>query len=577
MLQDFNIRKEEIIQKLKALYEYSRDVQYENVCDRLKQELDKLEASEFNLMVVGQFKRGKSTLLNYLIGDEILPTGVIPITSIITEIKYGDRPGAYVVFTDGSVREVATDDLPEYVSEERNPENEKNVRIIRVHYPSQNLKNGLVLIDTPGIGSIFKHNTEVAYGHLPQADAVVFVISSDPPISELEIEFLREVKKFVDKVFIIQNKIDYLDDEQVKTTVEFSERVIKNKLEEQVEIYPVSALNALNGVKKDERERFEKSRMAAFEHDLNTFLISGKGEVLLSSAKNKFNRMLEDVLDYIGFRISNLEAPVEELEGKLADFENCRHELGIQERETVQLVDTYIKYIIDDVEKHIETVIKDNLKGIVDALEKLYDGNKGLKPRAMAQLLQETMECRIKEIYEAFNAKEKEHVRAEFEKLIGRFTERLNKSIEYINGVSRDVFGFQVSQPVENVELVNRDVFYFKFGPTSPTLLLPSKMDVAKLMPRSLGNKMIFNEVIATVEQQMENNGANLKWEYVCRLRDSKFIFERLFREKIYSLIDNTHSMVDRIIEERKKAEEDTSGAINRLMDIKREIERLSK
>lgn len=294
MLQDFNTRKEELIRKLNALHEYSRDVRYDNVCDRLKQELDKLEASEFKLMVVGQFKRGKSTLLNYLIGDKILPTGVIPITSIITEIKYGDRPGADVVFTDGSASEVATDDLPEYVSEERNPENEKNVRIIRVHYPAQNLKNGLVLIDTPGIGSIFRHNTEVAYGHLPQADAVVFVISSDPPITELEIEFLREVKKFVEKVFLIQNKIDYLDDEQVQTTVEFSEKVIKNKLEEQVEIYPVSALNALNGAKKNDRERFEKSRMAAFEHDLNNFLINGKGEVLLSSAKNKFNRMLEE-------------------------------------------------------------------------------------------------------------------------------------------------------------------------------------------------------------------------------------------------------------------------------------------
>ncbi|MFA6670269.1 MAG: dynamin family protein [Bacillota bacterium] len=540
MLQDFNEKKQELTDKFMELMECSRAIDYSQVADRIEYEIKKLEESEFHLMVVGQFKRGKSTLINYLIGDTILPTGVIPITSIITKIKHGSMPSALVVFNGGESKDIPLDEVDLYVSEEKNPENTKDVKYLEIEYPSQNLKNGLVLIDTPGIGSIFRHNTEVAYGHLPEADAAVFIISSDPPISQLEIEFLKDVRKYIDKIFIVQNKIDYLEEEEVITTVEFSKSIIQDNIGMQAKIYPLSALNALKASKLGDQQRLEKSGIIKFEKDLNSFLMKEKGHVLLKSAQGRFKRIAADITDFIEFRISNLNSPVETLEGKLEEFKGYKKNLVTQEKETVQLVEIYIKYILDDIEEHIAGVVRDNHTRIIGEIEKAYENNTDLKPRDMAVLLNKTLEREIIIVYEDFNLKEKEYVKEEFDSLMDRFTKRLNETIEYINNISQQIFGINISQPLESVELVKKDMFYFKFGPTSLAMLLPSKTDMAKLLPRGIGNRIVLNELKSTVEEQLKNNGANLKWEYICKLRDSKFIFEGMFKERIYSLIDET-------------------------------------
>jgi len=575
MLQDFNEKKQELTDKFMELMECSRAIDYSQVADRIEYEIKKLEESEFHLMVVGQFKRGKSTLINYLIGDTILPTGVIPITSIITKIKHGSMPSALVVFNGGESKDIPLDEVDLYVSEEKNPENTKDVKYLEIEYPSQNLKNGLVLIDTPGIGSIFRHNTEVAYGHLPEADAAVFIISSDPPISQLEIEFLKDVRKYIDKIFIVQNKIDYLEEEEVITTVEFSKSIIQDNIGMQAKIYPLSALNALKASKLGDQQRLEKSGIIKFEKDLNSFLMKEKGHVLLKSAQGRFKRIAADITDFIEFRISNLNSPVETLEGKLEEFKGYKKNLVTQEKETVQLVEIYIKYILDDIEEHIAGVVRDNHTRIIGEIEKAYENNTDLKPRDMAVLLNKTLEREIIIVYEDFNLKEKEYVKEEFDSLMDRFTKRLNETIEYINNISQQIFGINISQPLESVELVKKDMFYFKFGPTSLAMLLPSKTDMAKLLPRGIGNRIVLNELKSTVEEQLKNNGANLKWEYICKLRDSKFIFEGMFKERIYSLIDETQEMIMRIITEKKRATEDTTDLVEGYREMKRKIAHL--
>jgi ribosome biogenesis GTPase A len=575
MLQDFNEKKQELIDKFMELIECSKAVDYSQVTDRIEYEMEKLEASEFHLMVVGQFKRGKSTLINYLIGDTILPTGVIPITSIITKIKHGSMPCALIVFNGGESKDIPLDEVDLYVSEEKNPENTKDVKYIEIEYPSQNLKNGLVLIDTPGIGSIFRHNTEVAYSHLPEADAAVFIISSDPPISQLEIEFLKDVRKYIDKIFIVQNKIDYLYEEEVTTTVEFSKNIIQDNIGMQTNIYPLSALNALKASKLGDQQRLEKSGIIKFQNDLNCFLMKEKGTVLLKSARGRLERMAGDITDYIDFRISNLNSPVETLEEKLEEFNGYKKNLVTQEKETVQLVETYIKYILDDIEEHIAGIVRDNHSRIIGEIETTYENNTNLKPRDMAVLLNKTLEREIIKVYEDFNRKEKVYVKEEFDSLMERFTNRLNETIEYINNVSQQIFGINISQPLESVELIKKDMFYFKFGPTSPAMLLPNKTDMAKLLPRRIGNRIVLNELKSTVEEQLKNNGANLKWEYISKLQDSKFIFEGMFKERIYSLIDETQEMIMKIITDKKRATEDTSDLVEGYREMKRKIAHL--
>jgi ribosome biogenesis GTPase A len=120
---------------------------------------DKLAAEQFNLMVLGQFKRGKSTLLNALLGADLLPTAVVPLTSIVTIIHHGPEPRAVVSFLDGRTLEVAVPDIATFITEPENPKNIKGVAQVGVSFPAGVLMDGVRLVDTPGVGSVFASNT----------------------------------------------------------------------------------------------------------------------------------------------------------------------------------------------------------------------------------------------------------------------------------------------------------------------------------------------------------------------------------------------------------------------------------
>ena len=120
----------------------------------------RLAEGRFHVMVVGEFKRGKSTLVNALLGVEVLPTGVLPLTAVMTEVVHGDEARSRRGF-DGVSFGIGLDELADYVTEAGNPGNERGVERVEVRVPASVLASGVVLVDTPGLGSIHLHNTEV--------------------------------------------------------------------------------------------------------------------------------------------------------------------------------------------------------------------------------------------------------------------------------------------------------------------------------------------------------------------------------------------------------------------------------
>ena len=168
----------------------------------------KLASNQLHLAVLGQMKRGKSSFINALLGAEILPTGVLPVTAIITEIRYGPTPEAAILYSNGRRETVDLDTLADYITESGNPGNKKQVASVELAYPSPFLASGIILIDTPGIGSTHAHNTRTTEAYLEQVDAGIVVLSVDPPITEVESQFLRNLKEEIPKLFFILNKID---------------------------------------------------------------------------------------------------------------------------------------------------------------------------------------------------------------------------------------------------------------------------------------------------------------------------------------------------------------------------------
>jgi predicted GTPase len=174
-------------------------------------ELNKrLDQGKIHIAVLGQFKRGKSSLLSALLGEEVLPTSVIPLTSIPTYIRFSHSRYIRVHFDNDKKDDVFTSDsseeirmfLSRYVSEEENPGNRLGVESVELYFDSGLLRQGAVLIDTPGIGSTHLHNTEATLNFLPQCDAALFLVSADPPITEVEISFLNQVREKIKKYFL---------------------------------------------------------------------------------------------------------------------------------------------------------------------------------------------------------------------------------------------------------------------------------------------------------------------------------------------------------------------------------------
>jgi predicted GTPase len=175
---------------------------------------EKLATRAFNLVVVGQFKRGKTTLINALIGADLLPVGVVPLTSIITIVGYGDAVTMEVVYHNGAREQITAARLAHYVTEKGNPNNSKGVAEVLISYPSAWLKGGVKIVDTPGIGSIYDHNTDVARRFLPKADAILFVLSAEQPVGEAERDFLKQAKEHASRIFGLLNKTDLLPDHE---------------------------------------------------------------------------------------------------------------------------------------------------------------------------------------------------------------------------------------------------------------------------------------------------------------------------------------------------------------------------
>ena len=292
---------------------------------------DRLDQGRFHLAVLGQFKRGKSTLLNALLGQPLLPASVVPLTAIPTFLRAGRQWQAKVAYMDGHPGEQVTGDqshdittfLEKYVTEAANPGNRLGVNHVEVASPAEILDRGVVLIDTPGIGSTFRHNTEATLNFLPQCDAALFLVSADPPITEVELDFLKEVRAKVVRLFFLVNKVDYLSDEEREEAVGFLRHVLRDEVDTDGEapIFSVSARMGLKAKQTGDAALWAQSGMAEVERHLIDFLASEKAATLRRALIRKTQGILADVLMRVRLTVRSLQMPLGELQDRLSRFE----------------------------------------------------------------------------------------------------------------------------------------------------------------------------------------------------------------------------------------------------------------
>lgn len=298
---------ESILDKTQKVYDLLAE---EEACTGQAKEvgllLEKLKSQEMTVSIIGQFKRGKSTLANAILEDEILPVGIVPVTSAVTKVVYGKR-AAEVHFQNGAFESIPFEKLSAYISEQENADNRLGVDSVILHTPSKFLKNGLTFVDTPGVGSFHKNNTEVAYQYMKESDAVIFLLSVDSPINQIEIDFLANTREFAGKFYFAVNKIDMIGDADLAAYIAYCEKLLCQLMEtDTAAIFPVSAKTGkgIEPLKKAVTRDCKKSA----------------GEILERSAEKKLKDLIARTLNQLDFYWKAMNMEYKELDARFAEI-----------------------------------------------------------------------------------------------------------------------------------------------------------------------------------------------------------------------------------------------------------------
>jgi len=544
---------------------------------------NKLEANIFTLVVVGQFKRGKTTFINTLLGKDLLPTSIIPLTSIITVLKYGDEIKAMVLMNDGSQKEIPIEDIQLYATEKYNPKNQKGVKSVEVFYPSPYLKSGVQIVDTPGVASVHEHNTKTTYQYLPQADAAIFLVSVDPPLTQAELLFLRDLKKITSKIFFIQNKIDMVSDIDRQEALVFTKTVIEEQAGFQSAlIFPLSAKEALEGKIKNDTEQIIKSGLLNFEKSLEQFLLEEKGNVLLHSSAEKIGSVINEELILAELEEKSLRTPLDELEKKLAKFKVFLSDMNQECLDSGRLLAEEVKELRKEVlETNLEKLKEEKTKWLTAKINELAIANKKEGNKKFIELLNKFLANQIREIFADWKIAEEKNLKHHLGKIISRFTKRINDVFEKIFVSSSELFG--VSQREVKIQETLPAEIEFRFQTEDEEDMLSLTLNaVKKALPKTIAHKIILKEARDRAEMLVDRHCGKLRYDFSQRMeklvRDYKVVFGSAVEEMqkdVLRALEAGLSAKQKTEAEVSNQEVNLRNSIAKLNDFKKSIQSL--
>ncbi len=243
-----------------------------------------MEEDFFTILVVGEFKRGKTTFVNALLGEDLLISDVLPETATIQAIIHGDEKKAQVIFQDGTVvnGKANKDFLREYSA--KNADVANSIKYIKISHNSEVISPKVVLVDTPGVADLDEQRVKVTYDFLPKANAVLFLLDAVSPLKKSEKEFIEEqlIPQGISKIVFIVNKMDIFDDEEedVEEYLDTVRKRIKETFtgefdEENLQILPVSALQALRGAIAKDQKLIHSSGIDAVKSKIREIIFDG--------------------------------------------------------------------------------------------------------------------------------------------------------------------------------------------------------------------------------------------------------------------------------------------------------------
>jgi hypothetical protein len=554
------------VSRLSRLAELARLLDAERVRDEAFDLAGQVAGGRFYVACVGQFKRGKSTLINALIGERVLPVGVTPVTAVPTVIRYGECLGARVRLRDDSWRDMAPADLDLYVSEEQNPGNMKGVVGLEVFAPSPLLERGLCLVDTPGLGSVFTENSAATVAFVPRVDAALVVLGADPPLAGEELALIEAIAPRVRDLLVVLNKADRTTDGERSAADRFARELLERRLGGPAgPIFEVSAA-----------ERLQERGPERDWQGLNEALLrlgTDSGHQLVSAACARgIKRLGEQLLGIISAEREALRRPIEESARRMAELKDT---VSRAERPLVEL-----GFRLMAEQQRIGGVFAARHRAFLGSvLPRAMDEFRGAAPHGFGpsyrrRLMREAQEIARRHIAPWLRT-EQEHAEREYRQATVRFVDLGNELLERLAESDMTELaavphaldaedGFRVKSRFSFAELIELA------QPASPLRWLA---DVA--LGLTGAHRVIERDARRFLERLLDTNTARIQSDILNRLEESRNRLERDLRRRLREVV----RIAERALTQARQAQQvgtaAVSEAIGRLDGLEREIRAL--
>ncbi len=349
--------KSEIISRFQQLAEVAESVGMTTLARDIRNtRIPKLEAERFHLVVLGEFNHGKSTFVNALLGQDVLPTGITPTTASINHVVYADTPRAHVKLLTGGDTPIDPGQLKDWVTVSGG--HAGDIAFVELGYPSDLLRNNVVLVDTPGVNDLNEQRAEVTYGYVPRADAVVFLLDAGQALKDSEREFLRSrvLESARDRLIFVLGKMDMLSPDERSAVLDYVKKGLAQITPEPV-VFPLSARDWA-------RDKAPGSGMPELMEYFERFLARDRAQVILDNAAADAARTASYLESNLGVRMRAYDLDIGELEQRIGAV---REQLDASKR---KLDDLHVRIEADagSIKNQVELDLEQFAKAFVQAL-----------------------------------------------------------------------------------------------------------------------------------------------------------------------------------------------------------------
>ncbi|MGB8365207.1 MAG: dynamin family protein [Rhizomicrobium sp.] len=539
---------------------------------RLRGLAERLRQGQLQLAVVGQFKRGKSTLLNAILGAKVLPSAVTPLTAIPTFIRGGLPFGLHTVRSDGGREDLEASSVEDLytllaarVTENENPRNQFGYQRVDVLIDAPLLHEGIVLIDTPGVGSTFRHNTDAAKAALPECDMALFVVSPDPPITEVELIYLRELQAVTSNIVIVLNKIDLVDAEDRILSERFlSDTVVKTAGLKTPWFFSVSARNALDAKLQSKNDLLAKSGLPALESYLTNFARTQRHEVLEAAVAGKAAALVQEMIFEVDCWLAIYRMPVEDLSDRLAQFVTSGETFERERRVSHDILSADRVRLMCDLDERAATLrkaIKHNLYREIDGM---------LAHGVSEEEIVAKLQTRIPKMFQSEFDDFETDARGVLKVLLHTHQEKGDSLIGNVRRLASTLLEIPYAAPVADDAFLANKTPYWVTAPRESLAALPTVIDI--LLPTGMRLERVRARLRRQIDDITIRNVENLRWALRQNLEASIRGFQTQLDERLRLSQEATAMAIKEGIKRRSAAQASTHEDMERLTSARQRL-----